>query len=495
MAKGLTLATAFSSSLNVAPSAQAVEIPPETPFRILVLANLRGDRPLDPKTDRGWRPLTIDRDNFEEILARMRPTLTLDDVSADGAPIELEFDELDAFHPDRLIAVIGDGPVRGADLPATATSPAAAVSPLLKPIAPAPAGPPAAPLSGDALLDQMLGNSNFGAAEPESRTQSEFQKVLSKISAAHSVAPENLKQRHQQESAVSARLRAVLHHPRFRQLEAAWRSVLFLVRRLETDAKLQIGIVDCGKSQLADELNQADDLKSTGLYKLLCQPPAGSPAWALMVGDFLLGAELSDLETLGRLSLIAAQAGVPLVAGAEPILFGCTSLAQADEAESWQSPAAEQAAAWQLLRQFPTANWIGLTSPRFMLRLPYGPQTSSIQQQEFDEMPSPVAEHYVWGNSAFLVAYALASTFTQSGWRIQSHLQRDIADLPMHAVSGDDDTVAQPCVEAALVDRTVGIVADAGIIPIQAFRDGLSARVVRLCSIADPPAALAGRWQ
>jgi hypothetical protein len=50
----------------------------------------------------------------------------------------------------------------------------------------------------------------------------------------------------------------------------------------------------------------------------------------------------------------------------------------------------------------------------------------------------------------------------------------------------------KPCAEAVLLDRAVEGILDFGIMPLQSFADRGSIRLVRLQSIADPPASLAG---
>ena len=60
--------------------------------------------------------------------------------------------------------------------------------------------------------------------------------------------------------AIGAQMRAVLHHPDFQALEAAWRGLDFLIRRLDTDSGLQIFILDVTKGELGADLNSADDL-------------------------------------------------------------------------------------------------------------------------------------------------------------------------------------------------------------------------------------------
>src|SRR5687768_5570513 len=87
--------------LDVEPGAETPPQSPEpdTPFRILVIGDFtgRGSRGLPPHRP---KPILIDRDNFEHVMARLAPSIKLD--AADGRQIALSFRDLDDFHPDRL---------------------------------------------------------------------------------------------------------------------------------------------------------------------------------------------------------------------------------------------------------------------------------------------------------------------------------------------------------------------------------------------------------
>src|ERR1035441_5021544 len=73
--------------LDVDPGARrsATMLEPETPFRILLLGEFSG------RSSTSWKPMEVDRDNFEEVLARVSPGFS-----------GLRFQQLDDFHPDRI---------------------------------------------------------------------------------------------------------------------------------------------------------------------------------------------------------------------------------------------------------------------------------------------------------------------------------------------------------------------------------------------------------
>src|SRR5215471_4369077 len=78
--------------LSVNPSAdRSAVLDPEAPFRVLLLGDFSGRANQAAKSPSGWKPVEIDCDNFEEVLARLHPEFA-----------GMRFSEMDDFHPDRV---------------------------------------------------------------------------------------------------------------------------------------------------------------------------------------------------------------------------------------------------------------------------------------------------------------------------------------------------------------------------------------------------------
>lgn len=487
------------------------------PLRILILSNLTGDRGATAG-DRAARfganqPVLIDRDNFDEVLARFRPTLSLTGIHPSGAAIQLEFAELDDFHADRIYEKLDlfseMRSIRNRlGKPASFTAAAdelmklagrgqeakPADEPAAAPEQPQDSSPP--PISGEDLLAQMLGDSPPATRRAEqSREASEFQRLLAQVAAPHAIAPDDPRKQEYidlVDALAADRMRAILHYPAFQALEAAWRGVFLLTRRLDTGADLKIYVLDCSKEALASDLEATENLRSTALYKLLAEQPLGTPRWGIIVGNYEFAAMQSEIEMLGRIAQITAKAGAPFLAAASTSVFGCASVAETPDPDDWQAPPADAAAMWQQLRRFPQATSLGLAAPRFLLRLPYGRDSSPVERFDFEELPTARHEAYLWGNPAFACACLIGQTFSETGWNMQGRLYRDLDELPTHVFHDDGESRVKPCAEAVLLDRAVEQILDSGIMPLQSFADRGAIRLVRLQSIADPPTALEG---
>src|SRR5262249_18361416 len=217
------------------------------------------------------KPLRVDRDNFDQVMAKLRPELHLPIGDAAGTRIPIHFAELEDLHPDRLFQRLGLFEAwrdlrKRLGQPSTQAAAAAEVREWLKPAATPAApttSPPIAAVPAENLLEQILGDTPPEAAErPRLPGGGDWQAFLRKIVKPH-VAPSEAPDRAELLSVVdettSGQMRAILRHPDFQALEAAWRGLFLLVRRLETDTKLRLYVLDISKAELAADLQGADD--------------------------------------------------------------------------------------------------------------------------------------------------------------------------------------------------------------------------------------------
>lgn len=271
----------------------------------------------------------------------------------------------------------------------------------------------------------------------------------------------------QLDTAIGAIMRGVLHHPSFQAVESAWRSLGLLVRGLETGESLRVCPMQCLK---------------TGLSHVRTLP--GDPPWAAVSGLF-------------RFEKTEADAALLLQMGGAARAGHASFLAETDVDE----PAdANSFAAWQALRHSPEARSVGLALPRFLLRLPYGKDTSAIDSFEFEEMSSP-PQHgdHLWGNPSILCALLLGQAFSAHGWRMRPGIYTQVDGLPLHSYQHNGETVTQRSAEILLTDKAAGFMLSQGLMPLVCSKLVCSknedrVKVPRFQSIADPPAPLAGRW-
>ena len=431
-----------SVHIDISPGEQGSRGPvePGEPFRILILGDFSGrrNRALRSKLG-GRRAICIDRDNLDDAVAAMGVAIRLPGV-------ELAVRELDDFHPDaiyRRAAAFGKPPE---------TMPQPPRSPVV---------------SGRSMLDQIIEQSGDAPSEPPSEA-GDLADFLKRAMAPHLVPrvdPDERDQAARVQLAEAGMMRGILHDPDFQALEAAWRGVSLLVRGLDTDGDLKLYLFDATLRELADD--------PAGVAKLLT---GQDEPWAVVVGNYSFGQTEADAAVLARLGGIAREAGAPFLAEAVP-------------------PSEPEAPLhWQSLRRSPEARWIGLALPRFLLRLPYGKDTSPVDSFEFEEMPLSVHQDYLWGNPAFCCAYLLGRAFEADGWNMRPGSHRQIDGLPLHSYQEDGGLALKPCAEVLLTEKQAAFLMELGIMPLASLKGQDAALLVRFQSIAEPVAALAGRW-
>ena len=485
-----------SVNLDVNAGAEPMPAKPtsDTPFRILLLGDFSGRVNRRAPNSTGWKPVQIDRDNFEQVLAGVGAELRLGGGQR-GPGMALRFRELEDFHPDRIYAQteafrtlreirreLGDpSTFRGAAELLKGWSGIPSTEPHTVPprqqVKPGPP-PDLLALSGGSLLDSVVEGMEAQSA-PAARPRDELQAFIEQSVAPHLAPlpdPQLPELIAQVDAAAGNMMRAVLHHKDFQMLEAAWRAVFFLVRRLETDTQLKLYLLDVSKAELDEDLRQSGHPRGSELYRLL----AGAGPWAVVAGDFSFGRNEEDIRTLAGIGRLMS-------------VFGAPFLAEANLAE--HSDTAEITQRWKSLRHSPEACWLGLALPRFLLRLPYGKETDPVESFSFEEMPgTPEHQDYLWGNPAFACVELLGEGFSNYGWNLRPGANLEISGLPLHVYESGGEKHLKPCAELLMTESEAEWVLEQGFMPLVSLKDRDAARLLRFQSIAEPPAPLSGRW-
>jgi len=447
------------------PAALAVE--PDAPFRILLLGDFSGRASNKAVPAARWKPISIDRDNFEHVLAGMHVELP---------KLSLHFREMDDFHPDRIYE--RSEIFRTQRDQCHSGKPSALVQE-------AGSSVPLEPRSGGSLLDSIL-----EASEPRpprsTRRRDDLQSFVERVTAPHLVPADDPGLPHyraQVDAESGARMRAILHYPAFQALEAAWRALSGLVREIETGSQLKIYVLDVSKAELEADLG-ADDLRESQSWRILVKETAAIPGgepWAVVAGNYSFAKTDRDVQMLSRLAKIMHVAGAPFLAEADP---------------ATSQPADKHPGQWESLRQSPEASWIGLAMPRFLLRAPYGKKSSPVESFDFEEMPgAPEHQNYLWGNPSFACVQLLAQGFSEDGWAMRPGQRSTIEGLPIHIYDDEGEPQAQPCAEVLLTERDIDWILEEGWMPLASVKNQAAVRLVRFQSIASPLSPLMGRWE
>lgn len=496
------------------------QVTEETPFHMLILGDFSGRanrQTNDPKTfsSPDYRPLPVDFEHLDRLMSRLNVQLILPALKEGGTKLSVTFQTLEDFHPDRLVR-------QGEALPALmslhqrlrdpSTFAEATAEMQAWGLAPSPAEPPqesepapstTPPDSGDILarmLEETPSAPSAGAALGDERSWQRFVEETVAPYLVPNTDPRQPERLTQVERAMGDLMRTLLHHHDFQHMEAAWRGLAWLTQRLELTTQLKLFVLDISKAELAGDLAQREDVGSSKLARVLIDQAGGMPGgqpWAVVAGNYTFDQTMEDITLLGQLAKLVQQAGAPFLTQASSQFIGCPSLAETPNPEDWQkvnlSPSHEL---WQALRNRPEASSVGLALPRFLLRLPYGPDLEPIETWAFKEMESPpIHEEYLWENPIFACLELIGRTFMEEGWNGKPGRLLEVEGLPLHIFTHEGESQIQPCAEVLLTERAAEIILEQGLMPLLTLKDQDVIRLARFQSIAEPLSPLAGHWQ
>jgi type VI secretion system protein ImpD len=236
---------------------------------------------------------------------------------------------------------------------------------------------------------------------------------------------------------LATQVNAILHHKRFQRLEAGWRGLAHLVTQANSardslyserhEADVKIRVMHLPKRELARDLENAVEFDQSQLFKRVYSDgfgTIGGEPLGVLIGDyeFAHGIDranrIDDVATLGRISGVAAAAFCPFITAAAPELFELDEYRLLDQpiplAPVFRQP---DYIKWQSFRESDDAQFVGLTLPRVLMRLPYDDDGGRNDGFRFAEsVGADNAERYLWGNAAFAFGGVLVRAFGESRW-------------------------------------------------------------------------------
>jgi type VI secretion system protein ImpC len=138
-----------------------------------------------------------------------------------------------------------------------------------------------------------------------------------------------------------------------------------------------------------------------------------------MIANYEFDSSAPDIALLREISRVASVTHCPFIASIGPQFFGKKTI---DEVANIQDLANYMERAefikWNSFRETDDARYIGLTLPRFMLRLPYGEQNPVTSFNYNENVADIDHKKFLWGNASFAFASNLTRSFREFGWTV-----------------------------------------------------------------------------
>ncbi len=284
------------------------------------------------------------------------------------------------------------------------------------------------------------------------------------------------------DSRLSAQINAIIHHPDFQRLESAWRSLKFLIDKVDFRENIKVEMLNCSKEDLLNDFEDSPEVPKSGLYKLVYSREYGTfggKPLGLMVGNYEFDAGPQDISLMQKIASVAAMAHAPFISAAAPKMFGeetWENLPNLKDLKSlFEGP---QYARWHAFRESEDARYVGLTMPRFLLRMPYGAATIPVKSFNFEEDVVGSHEKYLWGNAAVAMATRVADSFAKYRWCpniIGPQAGGTVEDLPLHQYEAMGEIQTKIPTEVQLTERREYELSEEGFIGLTFRKDSNNA--------------------
>lgn len=239
---------------------------------------------------------------------------------------------------------------------------------------------------------------------------------------------------------LSQDLDKILHHPEFQKVESLWRGVEYLVTKVDFRKNIKVELLDLSKDALREDFEDAPEIIHSGLYQHAYineyDTPGGEPVAAL-ISAYEFDASSQDIALLRNISKVAAAAHMPFIGSVGPKFFMKNTIdevAAIKDVTNYFDRA--EYIKWKSFRESDDARYIGLTMPRVLGRLPYGPDTVPVRSFNYvEEVKGPDHDKYLWTNASFAFAANMARSFASNGWCVQIRGPQAggaVEDLPIH---------------------------------------------------------------
>ncbi len=218
---------------------------------------------------------------------------------------------------------------------------------------------------------------------------------------------------------LTKQVNAILHDAEFQKMESSWRSLKYLVDHTDFRQNIRMEFVNVSKDDLLADFEDAPEIMRSGLYKLVYTAEygqfGGKPVGSIIANyDFGPGAQ--DIKLLQSVASVAAMSHAPFIASADKSFFGIDSWEELPNLKDLHSIfEMPQYTKWRSFRESEDARYVGLTLPRFLLRVPYAPDTVPCKSFVFTEDAEGNAD-FCWGNTAFALASRLSDSFAKYRW-------------------------------------------------------------------------------
>jgi type VI secretion system protein ImpD len=307
------------------------------------------------------------------------------------------------------------------------------------------------------------------------------------------------------DSLLSEQLDTILHHREFKQIEAPWRGVSFLLDQVEEDDKVVIRLLSTTWKELGRDFDRSSEFDQSALFAKVYSEeygmPGGLPYGLLLCDHFVRhrhgGADSADdIGTLSRLAEVAAASFSPCVVGAAPELFGVSTFADLSHVQHIDAGfRLEEYQRWRRLQEKEESRFLGVALPRILLRGLHDGDGEDHGGFVYRERALGI-EDWLWGNAVYGFGAVVIRAFRESGWFADIRGARDgvfgagrVDGLPAPFFSTGEAVAYRRPLEVELTDRKQKVLEELGFVALSPCGYTKSVAFLGAQSLNVPPVA------
>lgn len=284
---------------------------------------------------------------------------------------------------------------------------------------------------------------------------------------------------------INDQLNEIIHHKRFQALEASWRGLWYLAVQGDGTKNIKIKVLDISWAEVSRDISRALEFDQSQLFQKIYSEEYGTPGgepYGVLIGDYEISHKPSkthkhdDIATLDGIAQVAAASFAPFIAAASPELFGLDDYSTLGNPLNLHSIFAQKEyIKWRAFRDKSDSQFVGLTMPHILMRLPYRKTPGSYKGIYFSEHSSTKGrENYCWGNAAYAFAAILIREFANVGWfgHIRGVPRNQVGgglltNLPCDEFETDAEDIAiKPVTDVIITDIKERELSDLGMVPL-----------------------------
>jgi type VI secretion system ImpC/EvpB family protein len=227
------------------------------------------------------------------------------------------------------------------------------------------------------------------------------------------------------DAALSEQLDAVLHAPRFLNLEGRWRGLAWLISGIEPGRRIKVRLLPIAWVELCRDLERALEFDQSVTFRRIYEDEFGMPGgepYGLMVIDRAVrhrtapGATTDDVGALMRLSAVAAAAFMPTVLALDPRTLEVDEFSDLEGVRDVTAPLrGAEHIRWRGLAGRADMRFVAVTLPRLLARHPWADDPSRVDRFRYCEY-APTAATRVWMSAAYAFAACAVRAFAENSW-------------------------------------------------------------------------------